>query len=319
VRRRRFPSSLLATVIALAVPSQSKAASLRVERAAGAEACPDPASFETRAREGATVRDRDMTVRFQKTRNGYASAIRTSDGMTRALEDPTCDALADATLVVVRLALEDDSPSPPAPAPARGAEDGRAPATAVEDADGRDRPARDPSKTPAASLEIAAGPAAASGLGGSFAPGVRVGAGWTFGGRHWALGLTGLALAPQTHPVEQGSVEISVLGGGVEGCRRAATERESFAVALCARAELFALAGAAQGFARNESHTRPLATAGLVLRGRAAIAGPLGWFAEMGAMVPLAREQFAIDGAGVIYDPPAVALAGATGPSLDFW
>lgn len=322
VTRRKRIELCAPAVVAIAMLLRARSAEgaeIRVERSRGAEACPDPVKFEARARESATSASRDVSIRFARTSTGYASSIRTSDGMSRALEDDACDALADATLVVVRLALDVESASvaptsskpTPAPAPAQ--------ATTETPAPDRDRDHESP---PAANLgrangfELLAGGAVAAGFGASF--GARAGAGWVFAGRRLSIGVTGLALVPETRAVENGSVEIGLLGGGLEGCGRAATSSRALAGALCARGEVFRLSGSAGGFARNEAHGRPLATMGLALRGKLRIARPFGLFAEVAASVPLARERFAIDGVGIVYAPPVVAGTAATGLFVDF-
>lgn len=305
----------------------ASAAEIRVDRSKGAEACPDPAKFEARARESAKSSSRDVDVRFARTRTGYASSIRTSDGMVRAIEDVACDALADATLVIVRLALDVESAPPETttttaaePVTASSQSPSLSPASSSAASASADRvepsPAANRERTNG--IELLAGGAVAAGLGVSFGKGARVGAAWMFDHQRWSIGVTGLALAPETRSFENGTVEIGLLGGGLEGCGRTATTSGALAGALCARGEMFRLSGSANGFARNEEHARPLATMGFALRGKLRIARPLGAFAELAASVPLARERFAIDGAGIIYDPPIVAASAAAGLSVDF-
>jgi hypothetical protein len=237
--------------------------------------------------------------------------------MVRALDDVACDALADATLVVVRLALDVES-APPEPPPK--------PSERIVEEPAKEAPSPDRAETSPASgdrrssnaIEVLAGGAVAAGLGGSVGKGARIGAAWLFDRRRWSIGVTGLALAPETRTFEKGTVEVGLLGGGLEGCGRAATASGVIAGALCARGEMFRLSGAASGFARNEEHARPLAALGLALRGKVRIAPPFGAFAEIAASAPLARERFAIDGAGVVYEPPIVAGTAAAGLSVDF-
>lgn len=322
VALRTTTTILFAIATALSARTAS-AAEIRVARDKGAEACPDPAKLEARARESATSSSRDVDVRFARTSTGYASSIRTSDGMVRAIEDASCDALADATLVIVRLALDVESAQPEsatAPPPAKLVESAKTSttvATAATVAPDRVEPSPAANDHRTNAVELLAGGAVAAGLGVSFGKGARIGAAWVFD-PHWSIGVTGLALAPETRTFEKGTVEIGLLGGGLEGCVRAATTAGAIAGALCARGEMFRLSGSANGFARNEEHARPLATMGLALRGKLRIARPLGAFAELATSVPLARERFAIDGAGIIYEPPVVAGSAAAGLSVDF-
>jgi hypothetical protein len=303
----------------LLASQRADAAEIHVERGNGAEACPDPSTLEARARESVKTSSRDVAIRFARTSNGYASSIRTSDGMIRALEDARCDALADATLVIVRLALDVESPAPAAsaaPSPTPANEPVSASSSDRVDAPVRERESENGAHS--TGVELLAGGAAAAGLGVSIGKGARLGAAWLFDRRRWSIGVTGLALAPETRTFEKGEVEVGVLGGGLEGCGRAATTSGAIAGALCARGEIFRLSGSASGFARNDEHARPLAAMGLVLRGKMRIARPFGLFAELAASVPLARERFSIDGAGVVYEPPIVAGTAAAGLSVDF-
>jgi hypothetical protein len=280
------------------VPARAEA-DVRVERAPGAEECPTPSAFAERLR--ASSATRDVSVRFTKTHAGFASTVRTAEGATRSIEDPTCDALANATLVVVRLAL--DVPAPPAsedPPPPP-------PPTVVP----QERPVA-PGRS--AGIEILAGAATTIGIGSPLAPGARVTGSLYFG--HWGVGVTGLVLATQTRSLERGEVDVGVLGGGIEGCGRIG--EGSLRGALCSRFELLRLAGAARGFARNEEQARPLGTFGLLVRGQARIAPPVGLFAEAGVTVPSSRERFEIEGAGLVYDAPILAAAGAFGAYANF-
>lgn len=294
--------ALLFGAATLLVASRSEAG-VRVERTAGAEECPEPAAFAERVKTA-----RDVSVRFTRTGAGYVSVVSTAGGMARRLEDPTCAALADATLVVVKLALEVPAATPEPPA---------RPVAALVPSEVSERPvpAPAPSGGRGAVVELLAGGAVGVGLGSAFAPGGRATASFRFGG--WGVGITGLVLAPQSRAMPPGVVDVGVLGGGVEGCRRISPER-NWKVGLCSRFELFRLAGSARGFARSEEHARLLPTVGLLLRGQARLAGSFGLFAEAGGTVPLSRERFEIEGAGIVHDPTAVVATAAFGAFVAF-
>lgn len=302
-------------IATLLAPQRAAAAEIHVQRGNGAEGCPDPSTFEARARESASASSRDVSIRFARTSTGYASSIRTSDGMIRALEDARCDALADATLVIVRLALDVERAAPDAPA--HVSESAKSIESVPASAPDRVDAAPSANGEHANGIELLAGGAVVAGLGVSIGKGARLGAAWLFD-RRWSIGVTGLALVPETRTFEKGEVEVGVLGGGLEGCARASSISDAISGALCARGELFRLSGSASGFARNDEHARPLAAMGLVLRGKARIARPFGAFAELAAAAPLARERFAIDGAGIVNEPPIVAGTAAAGLSVDF-
>jgi hypothetical protein len=307
VHRRRTLALRLAVVVAsvwLGWTATASAADVVVERSEDAEPCPGPSAFRDRVLDDDRGSSRTVRVRFERSEHGFIATVQTTEGRRR-LEDPSCDALAEATLVVVRLALDEVSSTP------------------AEERSSADAGPTPPPQVPAAArrssrVEVLAGGAAALGLGVPFAPGVRIAAGVAFADARLSAGLTGIYLPATTRSLPPGEVAIELLGGGAEACGRATTSSQSLGVALCARAELSRLQGTARGYGRNKERGRPLPTAGLVLRGVGRVLGPIGIFAEAAAVVPLARERFHIEGAGVVYDPPAVAATGAVGASVDF-
>jgi hypothetical protein len=290
--------------------SRTAQADLRVERSDGADSCPDAAAFANRMRDAGAPQPAfatgEITVRFAHTASGFRSWVGTADGKHRSLADdaPTCDGLAEATILAVKMALELEG----APAVVS------APPPAVAD----ELPHEEAAPRRAAPfVETSASGAVVFGLGSPVAAGVRAGAGLVLGQGRWSIGLTGLALPSQTRSIGEGTVGVSVLGGGVEGCGRLPVGR-SVLLALCGRAEAMSLDGSAHGFARTESHARPVFTASLLGRARAKVAGPVALFVEAGALVPFARERFAIDTVGVVYDPPVVGAATGIGMLVDF-
>jgi hypothetical protein len=48
------------------------------------------------------------------------------------------------------------------------------------------------------------------------------------------------------------------------------------------------------------------------------VAGPVRAFVELGAVAPVVRERFAIDGVGLVYDPPLIGGSGGIGALVDF-
>lgn len=287
---------------------------MHVERAEGADACPDAAAFAKRMREAGDLPDlgtRSIEVRFERSDAGLRSSVRMPDGSRRSFTDdgPSCDGLADATALAVRLALD----LAPAPAPASAP---RVAAASAPEADDAPEPPP-PRARRASSAEVSASGALVFGLASPTAAGVRAGGAFVFGDERWSLGITGLALPPRTQAVGDGTVRVSVLGGGLEGCRRAPLGR-SVMLAVCGRVEAMRLAGRAEGFARSEERARPLFAGTLLGRARARVAGPLAVFVEAGAVVPFVRERFAIDQVGVVYDPPVVAGATGIGALVDF-
>lgn len=289
--------------------SRTARADLRVERSDGADSCPDTASFANRMRDAGAaepaIATREITVRFEHAANGYRSSVSTADGKHRSLADdaPNCDGLADATVLAVKLALDlEAAPAITAAPPPEVADPG---------------PTASVLRRAAPFAEISASGVVAFGLASPVAAGVRAGAGLVLGQGRWSIGITGLVLPSQTRNVGEGTVGVSVLGGGIEGCGRLPIGR-SLLLALCGRAEAMSLDGNAHGFARAENHARPLFAGTLLGRARARVAGPVALFIEAGAVVPFARERFAIDTVGVVYDPPVVAAATGIGILVDF-
>lgn len=291
-----------------------------VERGPGAEACPDATTFVARVAESQKTnaspsppspsQARSITVRFERTATGYASTMRTAGGLERSLDDrgASCDGLAEATLLAVKLAFDHSSSEDDAA--------GSASAAATETPPSQPAVHEEASSTK--HVELLAGAMAASiGIGSSFAPGMRASGGLAFGGLEpvWWLGVTGFALPAQSEQHGSGSVDVELMGGGIESCRRML--RGDNAVGLCARAEAARLAGRAHGFVKNEEAARPLFLASLLLRGQRRLAGPLGVFAELGVTAPIIRERFEIQGVGLVYDPPVLGVSGALGLLLD--
>jgi hypothetical protein len=155
------------------------------------------------------------------------------------------------------------------------------------------------------------------GLTSPVAPGARAGAALVLGQGRWSLGITGVVLPAHTRGVREGTVELSLLGGGVEGCGRLPMGR-ALLVALCARVEGMSLAGSSRGFKYTRDERRPLFAGTLLGRGRAQLVGPIAAFVEAGAVLPFVRERFSIDTLGVVYDPPVVAAVTGIGILVDF-
>lgn len=312
----------LGTVVALGVvlaPCGTARADVQVERAEEASSCPDTAAFSDRLHDREKPADgaatAEIRVRFERTTEGYRSSVQVAGGKPRSLVDdaPSCEGLAEATALAVKLALDLDAarPSTPAHTPSTG----HVPA----DGPGEKSPPAPVDEPRAASLgEISLAGVVAFGIATEFASGVRGGAAMVLDQRErWSLGVTGLLLPVQSKTVGEGTVDLSVQGGGVEGCRRARTGR-SLLLALCGRIELMRIEGQARGFERSETHARALTTSTLLGRARAKVAGPFVTFAEIGAVVPFQRQRFSIDTVGVVYDPPIMGGTAGIGVAVDF-
>jgi hypothetical protein len=131
------------------------------------------------------------------------------------------------------------------------------------------------------------------------------------------VGITRLVLPTQVRDIAEGTVGVTVYGGGIEGCGLGTLGR-TFGLAFCARTEAMALEGSSSGFPRSMTKVRPLVAGTLLGRARAEIVGPVAVFVEAGALVAVVRERFAIDSVGVVYDPPLVAAVTGIGIVVDF-
>lgn len=310
---RRFGATLGAVgALVLAVGATRTArADIPIERSDGADSCPDTVAFAKRMREAGAeepaMATSGVTVRFEHAGNRYRSWVSMQGGKRRSLADdaPSCDGLAEATVLAVKLALELEAPTAVASAP-------------PPEVDVHEIPPEAPvAHHPASIPEVSASGVLAFGVASPIAAGVRGGAALVLGEGRWSIGVTGLVLPSQTRNVREGTVNVSVLGGGLEGCGRMPVGR-SLLLALCGRLEAMSLEGSADGFARSETHARPLFAGTILGRGRARIRGPFALFVEAGALVPFARERFEIDTVGVVYDPPVVAAATGIGILVDF-
>jgi hypothetical protein len=309
--------AIVALVVMIRSPRVARA-DVHVERAEGADACPDTAALRDRIREVGPAVDAptaEIKVRFERTKDGYRSSVQVSDGKYRSLVDnaPSCDGVAEATALAVKLALDLEAARPPAPVVAPPVE------RASTSAKSEPASTSQVGKQRAAPLgEISLSGVVAFGIASPVASGVRAGAAVVLDRRgHWTLGLTGLTLPAQSKSVGKGSVDLSVQGAGVEGCGRSQFGR-SVLIALCGRVEAMRLEGEARGFDRSENHAKAMVGGTLLGRARATVAGPIAVFVEAGALAPFVRQRFSIDTVGVIYDPPVVAVATGIGIAVDF-
>jgi hypothetical protein len=298
--------SVVALVVTLGV-SHAARADVRIEHSDGADSCPDAISFANRLREAGAAEPamaRSITVRFEHAENRYRSWISMGGGKRRSLADdsPNCEGLAEATVLAVKMALELEGPAEVTAAPPEVAEV---------------HPDASVARYAAPIAEISASGVLAFGIVSPVAAGVRGGAGLVLGQRRWSIGVTGLALPSRTRNVGEGTVDVSVLGGGLEGCGRLPIGG-SLLLALCGRVEAMRVDGSAKGFTRSERHARALFAGTLLGRARARVRGPFELFVEAGALVPFARERFAIDTVGVVYDPPVVAAVTGIGIFANF-
>lgn len=296
-------------------------ATVSVTRREGAESCPDERAFARRmssdAGERTGIDTRDVHVEFERTSTGYRSTVRLASGAQRSLSDDasSCDGIADATALAIKLALDLEAGTGAANAPTHVA--ANAPASSPSVASEAPPIAPDDSVLRVPHAEMTVSGVVVAGLATPIATGVRAGATLLFHRTRWSLGLTGLALPAQSVDVGEGTVDISVFGGGLEGCGRTPVYR-TLSAALCARVEALRMHGRARGYPRSDEDARPLFTTAIAARGHGRIAGPFSIFLEVAAIAPIFRERFAIDTVGPVYDPPIVGGSAGIGAAIDF-
>lgn len=282
----------------------ARAYELAVQRATGAEDCPDGAALTARVAairgaEAAPV-EGSYQVDFARDPGRYAAVIRSagSDRAARVLDAPgeRCDALAEASAVTLALLL--DAAPPPAPAPVESPPPAP-PAPAVPG------PPPAPREPPPWAIQ--------ADLGAGLLLGVTRTAGRALLGQlslshpHFRVGLGALWSPPDREPFGPGSLRSKLWSGALHGCY-VALARRAVALELCSGLQLGAIEVSARGYARNQRRTRLWSSVPLELA-TAYVPGPVGVRLAASALLPLQRHDFGIDGLGTSYRTwPVAAL-----------
>ena len=218
----------------------------------------------------------------------------------RALDGPTCAAVSEAAALVIALAINPEiEPPPPPPKP---------------ESPERERPSRSPSVGgPSASL---AGTVDAGMVPGGTA-GVEGNLGWTLGAVHVELGGSYFAERRATLADRDDVGATFRLGSmSARGCYQ--FQRDRLMLGPCL--DIGALWTKAQGFgpiARSEvSSVTP--SVGGALGIRWLISSSFAPFVRIGAIVPVARPEFAVQGMGHVHRAAPVAVRGALGLEVHF-
>ena len=301
-------------MLALASHAAAQPVPLSVSHGPGADDCPDALDLLARIERirGAPPRVDQPAYRVAFTRDaaGLHAVISSSESAgERLLDDAAlqCSALAQATAVSLALLFDAD-------ARARGT----ARLSAVT-------PAATPSVTPASTAPQASAaaygqpdlsaPRASTALAGGALLGVPRPLAAAFG---LELGLDngrfGLRVAahyavPPDLDFASGEVREALLAGSLEGCF-AAWSSAGLRLEGCAGGILGALRAEAEGYAEDRRRTRLWSALAFDAR-FGLVPDPLGASLELALLVPLRRQDFAIDGAGVAYasEPVAVLLS----------
>jgi hypothetical protein len=312
-------------VVLLALLPASAAASelapgLSVEKATGAEQCPEQQELERRVEGilrqplGDVISAAELTigVRFARTPENAFSARVTATGPKpgqRLLRDssPTCDALAEAVSVTIALLLDDALPARDAAAMAPSA---TAPATHSPPADTMAPRAHDLNAnawTGRASLEVGGG----YGLGGS---GGLLGFGRA-GARHgrWLFDLGAGANLPREQGFQNGSVRTSLVFGSLRACYLLG---QSLLIAPCLQVGAGRLHGEGSGYGEVRAASLPWTAAGLGLAGEVPVGA--GFYATLAATlwVPTRRQTFSVENAGIAWESKPLAGVLTAGVAL---
>jgi hypothetical protein len=303
---------------------QAAAAPVQVARGAGAEACPDGAALNERVRAlrgaGAEPASEAYAVAFAREPDGFAASIRAPGGAERVLRDrsDSCAGLAQATAVTLALLLDpaararvpDSDPAEPsqpgsaaqstAPAPLP------APRAAVALPPASDRSARDRAADAADGAtrapdrvrgSLALGGAGLVGVVRIVSPALAAEVGIEAGGLHAGLGA--LWAPPQTIDLAPGTVREWMWSGIARVCAPL-WRAPMLGLAGCSGLHLSALHAEARGYTRDGGATRH----GIALPLELALSSPpaaFGWELGVAALLPLRRDDFRVDGAGVAY------------------
>jgi hypothetical protein len=289
------------------VPTRAR---LSVERAPGAEQCPDGAALEQRAAEisgrpwhpADAAEAQAIDVRFERTADGVFVARFTATGPKpgqRLLRDAStsCDVLADAVSVAIALLLDGE----PVPS-TQGTEAAEKVPTRIvrQPADAGDPPARARASDleTRASLEAGGG----YGLGGS---GTFLGIG-RVGVRHghWLFDVAALASLARESSFEPGAVKTSLLFGSARACYLLG---QRWTIAPCVQLGAGRLHGEGSGYGQTLSSSLPWLAGGLGLAGEAPLGSQL--YATWGATlwVPTRRQTFSVENAGIAWESKPIA------------
>lgn len=217
-------------------------------------------------------------------------------GAERRLDAATCAELAEATAVIVAIALHPDAPpSPPssvAPAPAR------------------DLPSDHEETSVRVALrgfglfDVAALPSPSPGLGAALGlrwPNLRV---------EGFFAMFAEQSATVDNPAGAGA-EVGLALGGLRGCLGLGAP--TVEVEACGSFELGNLSASAFGVDAPRQGSALWLAPGLELDVGYPLSASVGLFGSMGLLTPLGREHFDLREIGAIYQPPKVSARGALG------
>jgi len=312
-------------MLALASRAAAQPVPLSVSHASGTDDCPDAPALLARIERirGLPLRPGQPAYHVAFTRNpdGLHAVITSQESPgERLLDDAAsqCAALAQATAVSLALLFDADARARDAApvAAVTPATEVREPALADEEAE--PRTARTAGASPSAAVDSHA-------LGSNVLGSVAIGGGALLGVTRPITAALGLELGldadrfglrvgahyalPLAVDFASGRVREALIAGSLEGCF-AAWSSAAWRLESCAGGVLGALRAEAHGYAEDRRRTRLWTALALDVR-IGLVPHPLGASTVLALLLPLRRQDFAIDGAGVAYAsaPVGVLLA----------
>jgi hypothetical protein len=306
--------------VAMAVPLSGE---LSVERASGAEDCPDRAALATMVGRilkgaddgsglGGAGGDVRAEVQFARAPLGYRATLRLEGARVgeRTLTDTgaTCTALGRAVSITLALLLDPAQADPPADAPVAVAVSSPPPVVAPTAASGVS--AGFLAVTGGSALGLVGAPSAAGGLELDL----------RFGRRLW-LQAAGQYVTGRSSPFETGSVEVSLVAARLHVCGvlNPAPALAQVLVAACVVGLGGQLRGEGTGFPSSNEAELAWFGAGGGLQASRLLGGR--WLLGAGAdlIAPLRRYTFSVENRGVAYRSNAVSATLQLSIGVKIW
>lgn len=330
----------------------SRALTLSVERAPGAEQCPDaPALVEEVQRLG-TRRELvpgargqgpvHFDVRLERTGRGWTAVLAASGerrGQRRLTDQGrSCDGLAAAVALTLAMLVDSEqndiaqahlesappaaSAAPAAPPPARSAPPRRRstrwPAAWSPLPSRAERAVGHEASTLGASVAVSA--VAALGILAHPGPGATVEGDFDFNQR-WHFGFGGLWLASQSVQHGPGHIDLSFFAAEVDACRGLFGEQKFAEFGVCLRGAAGLLSGSGHDYdVYTASKHRPWIAAAAGARLDGLLGGPVEWTAGLDLWFPLSDQRFAVQGVpGLAFETPRVGACARLGLRVSIW
>ena len=314
----RASFGLAAFVVAASLCARARADELRLTLDYSAPSgCPSAEAMQSAVRRLATKQTEPYSARvaIESEQQRFTARINASDGTERTLVGNTCEEVAEATAVVLALAISPSSPlgeTAPAPTPAKDAEHRK------------QHPPLASAGPPGEPVHLKLGAAGVLDLG--TLPHVDLGASARVGvtARTWSAALEGAYwLLPERRVLPQNSNlygDFSWWALIATGC--VAPLDGSPRIELCAGPELGRLTGRGGGVTSPATSTKDAGTYRLGIQALAEVHVPLSTHLRLraglgAAAVVLGRRAFEIDHLG-LYSPPVVSGRAAFGVEFIF-